>query len=410
MKKFLPLLLMALCACLAAAKSYTPQEVPNVHLADRTKFVSDPDSLLSPSARAQADSRLRALMDSTSAEVAIVVLPGIESGDIFDFTQRLASEWGVGKRDKSNGIIVVFDIGGRQVRIHTGKGMEGVLPDAACNRIINEVIIPCMRTGDLDDAVADTSDALFNVLTDPDAAAEIASDSPNDAVDTSELLRLMFMLACMVGAGLYIWIIWKLVKLRGKDDFEKTRALRSSMPTVWIFTVLSALTGLPGALLVLWLAHHYRDRPRRCDVCGTKMRKLPEDEDNRYLTPAQDLEENLQSVDYDVWLCPKCGTTDIFPFEQQSPYQACPNCRTRAYSQLYDRVEKQPTTMREGRGVKVYGCKNCGFRHEQPYTIAKLVPTVIIGGPGGGSGGGGGISGGSWGGGSFGGGGASGSW
>lgn len=77
---------------------------------------------------------------------------------------------------------------------------------------------------------------------------------------------------------------------------------------------------------------------------------------------------------------------------------------------LYDRVEVQPTTMRQGRGVKVYGCKNCGFRNGQPYTIARLAAGVIIGGGSGGRGGGGGMSGGSWGGGSFGGGGASGSW
>lgn len=409
MKKYLSLLLFVICVLAAGAKSYSPADVPNVHLSDRSKFISDPDSLLSSPARAQADSRLRALMDSTGAEVAIVVLPEIDD-DIFDFTHELASSWGVGKSDKNNGLMIVFDIGGRQVRIHTGKGLEGVLPDAACNRIINEVIVPCMRTGDLDDAVADTSDTIFNILTDPEAAAEIRSDKENDAIDTSSLLRVMWMLACLVAAGLYVWIAFRLFRLRGKDDFAKTRILRAVMPTVWIFTVLSALLGLPGALLMLWLAHHYRNRPRRCDVCGTRMNKLPEDEDNRYLTPAQDLEENLKSVDYDVWLCPKCGATDVFPFEQQSPYGPCPHCHARAYSMLYDRVEAQPTTMRQGKGVKVYGCKNCGFRNEQPYTIARLAAGVIIGGGSGGRGGGGGMSGGSWGGGSFGGGGASGSW
>lgn len=407
MKKYLSLLLFVICVLAAGAKSYSPADVPNVHLSDRSKFISDPDSLLSSPARAQADSRLRALMDSTGAEVAIVVLPEIDD-DIFDFTHELASSWGVGKSDKNNGLMIVFDIGGRQVRIHTGKGLEGVLPDAACNRIINEVIVPCMRTGDLDDAVADTSDTIFNILTDPEAAAEIRSDKENDVIDTSSLLRVMWMLACFVAAGLYVWIAFRLFRLRGKDDFAKTRILRAAMPTVWIFTVLSALLGLPGALLMLWLAHHYRNRPRRCDVCGTRMNKLPEDEDNRYLTPAQDLEENLKSVDYDVWLCPKCGATDVFPFEQQSPYGPCPHCHARAYSMLYDRVEAQPTTMRQGKGVKVYGCKNCGFRNEQPYTIARLAAGVIIGGGSGGRGGG--MSGGSWGGGSFGGGGASGSW
>ncbi len=413
MNKYLLLIItLILSLCPALAKDYKPSDVPDVHKINREWFVSDPDSMLSQSARNQANSRLRALMDTTGAEVAIVILPGIGDYDIFDFTQKLASSWGVGKKDKNNGLIVLFDMGGRQVRIHTGKGLEGVLPDAACNRIIDEVILPCMRTGDLDDAVVDTSDKIYNVLTDPEAAAEISSSSPNDAVDFSELGRVIGLLAACVALGLYCWIVWKLVRLRGKSDFEKTRLISSSMPTVWIFAVLSLGIGLPGALLMFWLSKHYRNRPRRCDVCGTMMHKLPEDEDNKYLTPSQDLEENLNSVDYDVWLCPKCGTTDIFPFEQQSPYQPCPRCGARAYSMVYDRVEQTPTVNRPGRGVKVYCCKNCNFRHEKPYTIAKTVPPVIIGGIGGrgGSGGGGGFSGGSWGGGSFGGGGASGSW
>lgn len=402
------LLLVPLVA-LAAGRQYTPSQVPDVHKINREWFVSDPDSMLSSSARDRANYRLRALMDSTGVEVAVVVVPGLDGRDIFDFTQEIASSWGVGKRDKNNGLVLLFDMGGRQVRMHTGKGMEGVLPDAACNRIIDEVIIPCLRVGDLDAAVVDVCDKIYDVCTDPVAAAEIRSEAPNDAVDTSELMHLFLRLACCVGAGFYIWLVCKLLWMRRKDGFEKTRILRPLIPTACIFGVLSLGIALPGVLLMVWLSRHYRNKPRRCDVCGTRMDKLPEDEDNKYLTPAQDLEENLKSVDYDVWLCPKCGTTDIFPFDQQSPYQHCPRCHTKAYSQIYDRVETHPSSIRAGRGVRVYACKNCNYRHEAPYIIPKVIVGVIPGG-GGRGGGGGGFSGGSWGGGSFGGGGATGRW
>lgn len=412
MKKVLTLILIVLTALPALAqKEYTVGQVPDVHKINREWFVSDPDTFLTDAARDRVNQRLRALMDTTGVEVAVVVLPSIGDADIFDFTQRLASKWAVGKKDKNNGLILLFDMGGRSVRIHTGKGLEGALPDAACNRIIDEVIVPHMRTGDLDDAVVDATDKIYSVLTDPDVAAEVSSASPNDQVDLSEFVHLILMLGALVAIGFYIAVGMKLYHLRGKTDFERTRLLSASLPTYWIFAVLSLGMGIPGALFLWWLAKHYRNRPKKCDVCGTMMHKLPEDEDNKYLTPAQDLEENLNSVDYDVWLCPKCGTTDIFPFEQQSPYQPCPHCGARAYSELYNRVERQPTTMREGHGVKVYGCKNCNYRRDVPYRIARLTPPIIIAGSGRGpGGGGGGMSGGSWGGGSFGGGGASGSW
>ena len=71
---------------------------------------------------------------------------------------------------------------------------------------------------------------------------------------------------------------------------------------------------------------------------------------------------------------------------------------------------QRPTQYQEGVGAKTYTCLNCKKTHSIAYKIAKLAPTVIVGGGGFGTGGGGGISGGSWGGGSTGGGGASGGW
>lgn len=401
-------LLMAIVA-MAAEKVYTPNTVPNVHEMNREWFVSDPDSLLSAGARDRANATLRTLMDSVSAEVAIVVLPSIGDDDIFNFAQTLATQWELGKRDKNNGLLVLFDLEGRQVRIHTGKGMEGVLPDAACNRLIDDVIVPRMRDNDLDGAVTDISDRLYEVLTDPDAAAEIISDLENDALPVEDLVSVFLGLALLVGIGTYIALAVKLVKMRRLSRFERAVLLRTGMSIWWILAVLSLGIGLPALLFIYGLVRYYRNAPRKCDVCGTHMHKLPEDEDNQYLTPAQDLEENLKSVDYDVWLCPKCSNTEIFPFTLSSSYRACPHCGARAYAELYNRVEREATATVAGRGVRVYGCKNCGYRHEAPYTIAKTAPVVIVGG-GGGSGSGGGFSGGSWGGGSFGGGGASGGW
>ena len=47
--------------------------------------------------------------------------------------------------------------------------------------------------------------------------------------------------------------------------------------------------------------------------------------DNLYLNAGQDIEEQLGSVDYDVWLCPKCGETDIEPYlNHSSAYKQCP--------------------------------------------------------------------------------------
>lgn len=406
--------IVSLCLLLAAvgvsAKVYTVKDVPNVHLKDKTQYVSDPDSLLSPGARDRTNAILGSLADSTTVETAMVVLEDIGEADIYDFALGLGRRWGVGKKDKNNGVVVVFAMKQRQIRIQTGSGAEGVLPDIAARRLIDEKVIPCMKTGDLDNAVIDLSKGLYTVFTDPKAAAELRSDQgSNDLADLANAMKFFICLATFVSI---CFLLYYIVKMRGLSSYQKALVCRENR---WVFLLLAVISlgaGIPVLLIYLLLGYYYRNKRRKCDVCGTYMNKLSEKDDNAYLTSAQDMEEKMKSVDYDVWLCPKCGTTEIFPFvSDHSKYKVCPRCNSRTLELVYDRVEKRPTQMSDGVGVRVYQCKNCGFRTEERYSIPKLAAAVFIGGGGGmGSGGGGGVSGGSWGGGGFSGGGAGGSW
>lgn len=418
MKKFITIVFVLISCVLSyadAAKIYKPSDVPNVQQQDRTQFISDPAGYMSDDARAKANARLRQLTDSTTAEVAVVILPSIGNADIFDFSQQLATKWGVGKADKDNGMLVLFDMEGRQVRVHPGQGLEGIFTDVACRRIINEVIVPPMKTGDINDAVIDLSDKLYQVMTDPEAAAEIRSPKGNEQGKGAINLWYFMLVPFVAILWIYSSLIKKIWHLRKKSDYEKARELKEGTSTVMdiVLCVLTLGIGIPAVLIRRWIAHHYRNKPRQCDVCGTRMNKLSEEEDNNYLSHSQNLEEQINSVDYDVWLCPKCGATEIFPFpELNTGYTDCPVCHTKAMHLLYDTVERKATPTRKGKGVKIYECKHCSHRILRPYEIpiASAAP-IIIGGIGGGRiGGGGGSTGGGFGGGSFGGGGSTGSW
>lgn len=418
MKRISTLLGCLLVMMTAVARIYTPEDVPNVQKQDSTRFVSDPGHYLSDSALDKADARLKQLRDSTTAEVAVVIVPSLGDQDIFDFSQRLASEWGIGKADKDNGMLVVFDMDGHKVRLHPGQGLEGIFTDVACHRIIQDVIIPPMKTGDIDDAVVDMTNKFYTVLTDPAAAAEIRSPKGNEPPVKGVNIWYFLLIPLLATVGVYFSLFNTFWKLRGKSDFEKAQELHISNSPVMnvVLCILTLGLAIPAVLIRRGAASHYRNKKRNCDVCGTRMEKLPEDQDNKYLSHAQDLEERLHSVDYDVWLCPKCGATEIFPFpEKETRYSQCPYCGTHAMHLLYDRVERQPTATRKGVGIKVYECRHCGKRHTRRYDIpiatAGAAP-IIIGGMGGfGSGhGGGGSMGGGFGGGSFGGGGSTGSW
>ena len=90
------------------AKEYTIKEIPMVHLQDRTRYVSNPDNILSASAVATMDSILYALEEKTGIQTLVVAVTGIEGGDCFDFAYRLGQEMGVGQKERNNGYPALY--------------------------------------------------------------------------------------------------------------------------------------------------------------------------------------------------------------------------------------------------------------------------------------------------------------
>lgn len=147
------------------ARSYRPSEVPNVQLADRTRFTSDPDGLLSPAAVAAIDSICYDLRHRGIAQVAVVALESIGGDDVFTYAVDLFGGWGVGRADRNNGlgILLVDDV--HEIRFVTGGGLEGVLPDALCKRIQLKYMLPHFREGDYDTGMVEGLRAVQQLLT-----------------------------------------------------------------------------------------------------------------------------------------------------------------------------------------------------------------------------------------------------
>lgn len=398
------------------AAALTTKDIDNVHVADRARFVSDMAGAMSAPARARADSLLQSIWRQTSAEPVVVIVPSLDGEDIDDFATRLFSDWGIGKDDRDSGVLMLISINDRKAVIRTGYGAEGVLPDVVCGRIIRNEMAPRFREGDYDGGILASLQTMQAAMTSDEARAELMSEKANDAAaddfDADEAFDIYWKICVALGIlGLLAVIIAyfgvrKLQTSRAYATFENTRL------GLLVASFLSLGCLFPAYFLMLAFQRHIRLHKRLCPHCHTRMQRVDEDNDNAYLTASQDAEERLDSVDYDVWLCPDCGETDIIPYmNPKKNYTECPSCHARACTLVNRRTILAPTTRREGRGIEEYVCLNCRRRYEKPYTIAKEVEApIIIGGGGFGSGGGGGFSGGSFGGGMTGGGGASGGW
>ncbi len=420
----LPILLLLSFTHIAAQRAYSPDEVPNVNLRDRREFVADPEGLMSPEARQRVNQLLSQVRAQTTAEVAVAIVPSIGDLDPESFTEELFRKWGIGKADKDNGVLLLIAPSDRIARIETGYGAEGTLTDAAAATIIRNEIAPAMREGRLDAAVEGATASIAQALTDPAYADELRSASNAFGGQTTESLDsevfeqfLMLIAGCafLIGAGIFFS---DLISMRKRKQYARALVWNKHLATFIILGILSCGAGLIFALLAWWLGKYFRNRPIPCDTCGTKMRKLSEEEDNSLLNPAQDLEERLDTVDYDVWLCPKCGTVERFPFKRkQTKYSECPACHTVAMCLVCEKTLTPATTTHAGHGERIYECKYCNNRRREPFVIPKkesaaLAAAVIAGAAasrGGGGFGGGGFGGG-FGGGASGGGGATGGW
>ena len=200
MKKLI--IILSLLVCLfAQAKEYTVQEIPMVHLQDRTRYVSNPDGILSPSSVATMDSILYALEQKTGIQTLVVAVTGIEGGDCFDFAHRLGQEWGVGQKGRDNGLVILLSTNERCIQFATGYGLEGVLPDAICKRIQSRYLVEHLGKDAWDAGMVAGIRAVNGYL---DGSMENIGGEEED--DTAILYLLAFIFGCVIFSCLIVAI------------------------------------------------------------------------------------------------------------------------------------------------------------------------------------------------------------
>ncbi len=120
------------------AEAYKVDDIVMVHLQDKTRYVCNPDHILSPATVTQINSILYTLEQQTGIETLVVVVKEIEGGDCFNFAYELGKQNGVGKKSSNNGLVILLSTQDRCIQFVTGYGLEGILPDAICKRIQNQ--------------------------------------------------------------------------------------------------------------------------------------------------------------------------------------------------------------------------------------------------------------------------------
>jgi uncharacterized protein len=178
----------------------TIDNVPNPALSGGR--VSNPDGVLQPATVATLNREILALQQQTSIEVAVVAVNSIGNMPPEDFGIGLLRKWGVGKKSKDNGMLILLVAGDRIVRFEVGYGLEGVMTDALSKRIQTVRMMPYLKTGNWDGAMLEAVRAVTEYFTDPNSDLRNEAENPTPEERPNPLWIIIVIIAFIILASL----------------------------------------------------------------------------------------------------------------------------------------------------------------------------------------------------------------
>jgi uncharacterized membrane protein YgcG len=182
--------------------------------------------------------------------MAVVVIQSLDGLSIEEAAVRLFELWGIGKKSRDNGVLVLWSTDDRRVRVEVGYGLEGVLNDGKVGAILDAYVSPTFRAGEFDEGLLAGVDALLRAAR--EEPLELASPRSESYEDDAPVIG-MILLGLL---GLLPISVGSLV------GFRK------------------------------WRRYHRR----RCPACQMRMTRLGESLDNALLEEGQQAEEAYAQV------------------------------------------------------------------------------------------------------------------
>ena len=190
--KYLAILVTLLCCTLPLASL----EVPPL-----TAPVTDTAGLLNAEQAGKLNDLLLDYQTETSNQFAVLIIPSLEGEVLESYSIRVAEAWALGQADRDNGLLLLIALAERRLRIEVGYGLEGVLTDAFCGRVIDNTIVPYFKNEQYFDGITAGLLELFRQTGDefsPDPALVPAASTSGDRVGAYLFLILPFIMIVVV--------------------------------------------------------------------------------------------------------------------------------------------------------------------------------------------------------------------
>jgi uncharacterized protein len=152
---------LALCLLLIAAPAWAQSLAPIPAL---DSPVVDTTGTLDAAQKQQLEAQALALQQRKGSQLQVLMVPSTQPETIEQYAVRVFEQWKLGRKGVDDGVLLLVAKDDRRVRIETGYGLEGAIPDAIANRVIQEYLAPRFRAGDYAGGIADATATLVKLI------------------------------------------------------------------------------------------------------------------------------------------------------------------------------------------------------------------------------------------------------
>lgn len=378
------------------------------------------------------NSILDKLEKDTTNEIALVILPTIGNLVPKSLATELFQVWGIGKLGKDNGVLILHVLDQRRIEIETGYGMEGILSDVICKRLLEEKTIPYFKQGAFSTGHENLLRTIDQILRNKkESPSSILSTyksklpEPNQALvdsiseeilpfldleyESKKIWRLRsfyFLLCGLILIILYRFFLyqttsyWKM-KYESYNDrlsfFTPLSVFAYGITTILLTAGITSLvysffgkeylihtiffSGVSIMVLTGRLVSKMYDKwedflvtaPRLCPKCKSKSFLIEDKNDiYRLLNEAERFEQKIRSFSFTIYECGTCKHLEKIKSQgtKFSTYTTCPKCNFLATSYNY-RTLKEATYTQEGEEEKKKTCLKCGISSTEKTIIPK---------------------------------------
>lgn len=189
-------------------------------------YVNDYGDVLSEETEQYIIQTAKELEQKTSSQIVVVTIPSLDGASIEEYATELFRSWGIGDKEKDNGLLLLVSIEDRKLRIEVGYGLEGDIPDGKAGRIRDQYLIPYLKEDQFDEGIRSGYTALLSIVADiyDVTIDEVSEETSNEIRETvEEDSEFTFLGSIFFGFIIAVFFCWPLALILrpGKGKIRK---------------------------------------------------------------------------------------------------------------------------------------------------------------------------------------------